>query len=582
MSYDLMFQKAIDLQNMGALNEAYDIYQKILEVMPYNSDVWNLMGLIFQSKGEDEKAVDCFLDAIKYSKKPFSWYYFNLGLSYMALNKKVEAKEALRNAIKHSPELKEGWNYLGIIEGDLGNIGEAVKCFSKALEIDIEYKDARANLCFYTNDKEKLFYYALADEGDFRANFNAGRLADNRDDKEKFLLRALKIDEFNRDVLLMLSELKKENGEYKSALTLFYKVLNLEENNTNAILGIADIYLLENDLEKSQKFYLKSFDIRRDLYGAHLNYGTVLYKQNRLSEALEEYREAVRLSGNENAEVCYNLALLLKDVGEYEEALGLMFNAHIKDRENKVFEIGIAETLYELYLKNAELALKIAINWQKFDENNIFSKRILLGMNMKEDILNDKEYAKKLFDEFSYTFDDTIKRLESKIIERFIALKGEIKGNILELGCGTGIFGEALKGKNVQILGVDISSGMLKVAEKKKVYSKLVEDDIESFLSKNDIKEFDFVVAFDVFSYLGSLENVFKNLKGKEIWFSVEKGDENLGKDYYLEASGRYKHTLSYLKKIKEKFAFKEMEVEELVLRLEANQGVEGYLIKLK
>ena len=41
----------------------------------------------------------------------------------------------------------------------------------------------------------------------------------------------------------------------------------------------------------------------------------------------------------ENAEVCYNLALLLKDVGEYEEALGLMFNAHIKDRENKVFEI---------------------------------------------------------------------------------------------------------------------------------------------------------------------------------------------------------------------------------------------------
>ena len=67
-----------------------------------------------------------------------------------------------------------------------------------------------------------------------------------------------KIDEFNRDVLLKLSELKKENGEYKSALTLFYKVLNLEENNINAILGIADIYLLEGDLEKSQKFYLKS------------------------------------------------------------------------------------------------------------------------------------------------------------------------------------------------------------------------------------------------------------------------------------------------------------------------------------
>ena len=36
MSYDLMFQKAIELQNNGALNEAEDIYLKLLEAMPEN------------------------------------------------------------------------------------------------------------------------------------------------------------------------------------------------------------------------------------------------------------------------------------------------------------------------------------------------------------------------------------------------------------------------------------------------------------------------------------------------------------------------------------------------------------------
>ena len=51
MSYDLMFQKAIELQNNGALNEAEDIYLKLLEAMPENSDVWNLLGLAAQSKG---------------------------------------------------------------------------------------------------------------------------------------------------------------------------------------------------------------------------------------------------------------------------------------------------------------------------------------------------------------------------------------------------------------------------------------------------------------------------------------------------------------------------------------------------
>lgn len=51
MSYDLMFKKAIELQNNGALNEAETIYLKMLEAMPENSDVWNLLGLVAQSKG---------------------------------------------------------------------------------------------------------------------------------------------------------------------------------------------------------------------------------------------------------------------------------------------------------------------------------------------------------------------------------------------------------------------------------------------------------------------------------------------------------------------------------------------------
>ena len=78
MSYDLMFEKAIELQNNGALNEAEGIYLKMLEAMPYNADVWNLLGLIAQTRDDNLRAVDCFLSAIKYSPKPFAPYFFNL------------------------------------------------------------------------------------------------------------------------------------------------------------------------------------------------------------------------------------------------------------------------------------------------------------------------------------------------------------------------------------------------------------------------------------------------------------------------------------------------------------------------
>ena len=107
MSYDLMFQKAIELQNNGALNEAEDIYLKLLEAMPENSDVWNLLGLAAQSKGNAGRAADCFLAAIRYAPAPFAPHFFNLGLAYRMLGKKREALEALQRAADLQPDLKE-------------------------------------------------------------------------------------------------------------------------------------------------------------------------------------------------------------------------------------------------------------------------------------------------------------------------------------------------------------------------------------------------------------------------------------------------------------------------------------------
>ena len=49
MSYDLMFQKAIELQNNGALNEAEVFYLKLRAALPVHSDVGNLLGLSAQS-----------------------------------------------------------------------------------------------------------------------------------------------------------------------------------------------------------------------------------------------------------------------------------------------------------------------------------------------------------------------------------------------------------------------------------------------------------------------------------------------------------------------------------------------------
>ena len=581
MNYENMFQKAMDLQNNGALNEALDFYQKLLSITPYNPDIWNLMGCIAQSKCDDKKAIDCFLSAIKYSPKPFGMYYFNLALSYKALSKKVEALEAIVKASCLMSDVREVWNYRGVLEAETGDLGGAIKSFCKSLEIDDNYKEARANLCFYTNDLVTLKRIADEDENDFMANFLMGQKVESLDEKEKYFFRAYNLRNDRSDLINFIAGVKRSKGSESEAFTWYHKALVFDENNIESLLGVADINLALKEYGKAETYYLKSFNEGVNSIGAYLNYGALLFETKRYSEALEFYRKAINIEPD-NPDVCYNLALILKEVGDYEEALGLMFNAHLKESNRDEFVIGIMETLTKLYEKNPELALKIAQNWQKLDENNVFSKRILKGMTYGQDNENDLEYTRKLFDLFSKTYDETMEKLESNIINKFMEVRPNLMGKILDLGCGTGLAGVLLKNKDIELYGVDLSENMINEARKKNVYKELYCQDIKSFLDEKDINEFDIVIMMDVVSYMGDLKDILSKLREREVWLSIEKAQDDINKDYYLMPNGRYKHKLSYVKGLKDELKFFKIKEFDVVLRNEAGVPVEGYLIMLK
>lgn len=611
MSYDLMFQKAIELQNNGALNEAETIYLKMLEAMPENSDVWNLLGLVAQSKGNAGRAADCFLSAIRYAPTPFAPHFFNLGLTYRMLGKKREALEALRRAADLQPDLKEAWNFLGLTQEETGDHQEAVRSFCRALDIDGNYSEARANLCFYTKDKETLLQLADEQESDFQANLLAAESCGELTEREHYLRRATAANPYHTGGLLALAEARRAAGDEAEALQLYHKVLNLDENATEALLGAADIYLARGDLERAELYYKKSFDITRDIAGAHLNYGTLLYRSGRKSEALEEYRAAAVLEP-EKPEISYNLALVLKDLGDYEEALGLMFNAHQRAPEREDFAAGIMETLTGLAAENAELALKIAENWQKIEPDNVFSRRILAGISeMPAESGDDRLYAEKLFDNFAATYDETLERLNPQITAEFLQRHGAAAGNVLDLGCGTGLAAQALKTADNTFDGADISANMLEAARRKGLYRELYQADATALLRKMAAgtevntavphNDYDLILAFDVFCYMGNLEEILtaaadlmrqtdrrRAESGKteaagampELWFTTESADEERGKDFYLTATGRYKHQRAYVEKTLQDAGFAEIDAYPLVLRQENGEDVPGFLFR--
>ncbi|MBK8209075.1 MAG: methyltransferase domain-containing protein [Rhodospirillales bacterium] len=117
---------------------------------------------------------------------------------------------------------------------------------------------------------------------------------------------------------------------------------------------------------------------------------------------------------------------------------------------------------------------------------------------------------------------------------------------VLDLGCGTGLGGEALRPYASLLVGVDLSPDMLKQASRRAFYDGLCEAELTSYcLLQPD--RYDLVVAADTLCYFGRLDDVFAAAAfalAAAGWFvfTVEEADGDAVAGYQLNVHGRYSH----------------------------------------
>jgi len=93
------------------------------------------------------------------------------------------------------------------------------------------------------------------------------------------------------------------------------------------------------------------------------------------------------------------------------------------------------------------------------------------------------------------------------------AVKGTVPdgalGDVLDLGCGTGIAGRLLHGRAARITGVDIDAQRLEHTRKQGHYAELVQADAITFLESGDSR-FDIVVSVMVISMIADLRRLVR------------------------------------------------------------------------
>lgn len=583
MSYDILFQQALSAHQQGRFDEAENIYRQILETAPEHPDVLNLLGLIAQAKGVHNQAVELFYRAIKKAPK-HAPFYFNLGISLSALGKNVEALDNLQKAAEFEENVKEIYNQQGLILHTLHRIPEAQQAFLKAIKIDSDYSEAKTNLAmtYFESDQDKAvkFLEDISEQypQEILCRYHLSTLYFDRGEIEKskkYALAAQQLNPASDDVSLILGLIAQKENNQPEAKTYFQTAVEQNPRNIAALLNLANIETNENNFEQAEKRYKKALDLDPNNLDAHINYANMLYQQQRLSEALEEYRAAVILNPH-SAETSNNIGIILKDLGEFEDALGLFFNAYNLDADRIEYSVNIMETLILLYRRDKETALLIAENWLKHSPQNTFAQHTNAAFK-GEKLEDNKVYTEKLFDNFADNYELVLEKIAYSVPGRIKDLAGDVKGTIVDLGCGSGLVGKALKNAENQIIGVDLSQNMLNKATEKGVYAELIKSDILEFC-QNRLPQLQtsLIVAADVFGYIGNLAPVFSALKGKNICFSIEVSAET--DDYKLNDAGRYRHNPAYIDRLLQENAFTQINKYDLSLRQENGEDVKGLL----
>jgi tetratricopeptide (TPR) repeat protein len=252
------FHQALELHQAGRLEEASEVYLRILKAYPNHFDSLHLLGVIYSQQGNHAEAVRQIDASLKVNPK-VHFAYSNLGNSLRGLKRFDEALANYDKALALKPDNAEAFNNRGNALLELKRFVEALASYDKAVALKTDYAEA----------------------------FN------------------------NRShALLCLKQAKDALGSSDKALELNPNFAEAFNNRGNALLQLAR-------LGEALASYDKALALKPDYAEAFNNRGNALRELKQLDQALVNYERALTLKPD-YAEARLNEALVRLLIGDLE------------------------------------------------------------------------------------------------------------------------------------------------------------------------------------------------------------------------------------------------------------------------
>lgn len=392
------------------------------------------------------------------------------------------------------------------------------------------------------------------------------------------------------DALNFLGVLRIRQQRMDDAIVLIEAAAKEAPDYVDAHINLGNAYKLLGRLDDAQRSYERALELRPCQLDALHNLAVVLEADGRIAEARAMYRRLLAVSPPRRSTL-FNYGRFLRrnpmSMTDIEEALNC-FTAIL--RHEPGYGPARSELGLMLYLlERRDEAAAVYRDWLAHEPHHPVARHMLAAAGgAPAPGRADDAFIKSTFDSFAASFDEMLVDnlnyvAPQRLLERMAPFFGNPDGRLsmLDAGCGTGLCGPLFRPFAAELVGVDLSAGMLHRADGRG-YDRLEVAELSDFLASAEAR-WEAVLSADTLIYFGDLRELFGRVAsalvdGGLFGCTLEALPDEEDR-FELSMSGRFRHSRRHVENALSLAGFVDACVDQASLRQEAGRPVPGWIV---
>ncbi len=325
----LRFNRAVELQRTGQLDQAADEYRALLKAAPAYAEAHANLGVVLAQLGQHQQAVESYQSALRLAPK-LTQINLNLGIAHYRAGQFESAVEALKKFLATNPDSIQARQLLGISLVEVGGRdAEAVQQLEQALRaapddvavlhsLGVVY--VRANRTEVVKDiAERL---VLLPGGVAVSHLLNGQTLLARFEFERAIAELEAAAKLNPELPRLQYSLGigyTKLSRNREAIAAFEKELRLTPKDFTTIFYLAYLHEAGDDLSAARRRLDEALKLEPQSPEANALLGKILVKQGKSAEALQPLESAVREDPTD-PDKRYLLARVYQTLGRRQDA----------------------------------------------------------------------------------------------------------------------------------------------------------------------------------------------------------------------------------------------------------------------